>query len=629
MIFKHPSLLYGLLFLLVPIIVHLFQLRRFTKVDFTNVAFLKPLIANTRKSRQLKKWLSLLARLLIVACIVFAFAQPFIPAKNAQDVDTSTIIYLDNSFSMQAEGKNGALFNAAVNDLLQSLPYDKQVTVITNDRVYRDETKTSLTNNLLKATYSSERMSLKDVSLKAQTLAGDNRLALLILSDFQKHIDDKINDLPVLENVSLLKYAPQSLNNISIDSAYIKSKVNNNLKIAVNVSANHDFKRPITVDFYNKGLLLSKTSVTLENRTGTAIFDIEARESIVGRISIEDDGLYFDNDFYIAYDNKQKLKVLSINDANDSFLNRIYQEDPFEYSSFMTRDLNFNLIKDQNIIVLNEIEEIPPSLDIELKKFTNKGGKLIIIPSDNTASYGSLLPEEYVFLTREKKVSQINYDHPVMSNVFNKRIDNFQYPKVQKSFILKSSNPILKYEDGTAFLSEQNSKFIFSAPLNNENSNFKNSPLIVPVFYNMAMSSLPLPRLYNFTNTRTEVAINKSSKNDEVFTLRSKDTELIPRQRSFTQFTELQFENEVDRAGNYEVIYEEQLETHLAFNFNRSENNLSYYNDTELQNSNSNALDSLFIQMAEDEQITSLWRLFLYAALFFLLCEVLILKLMK
>lgn len=39
--FKHPELLYALFALLIPILIHLFQLRKFKKQAFTNVAFLK------------------------------------------------------------------------------------------------------------------------------------------------------------------------------------------------------------------------------------------------------------------------------------------------------------------------------------------------------------------------------------------------------------------------------------------------------------------------------------------------------------------------------------------------------------------------------------------------------------
>ena len=73
--FKHPELLYALFLLIVPILIHLFQLRRFQKVQFTNVKFLKAVKLQTRKSSQLKKWLTLLTRMLLLACSIIAFAQ--------------------------------------------------------------------------------------------------------------------------------------------------------------------------------------------------------------------------------------------------------------------------------------------------------------------------------------------------------------------------------------------------------------------------------------------------------------------------------------------------------------------------------------------------------------------------
>lgn len=59
--FKNPEILYALFLLLIPIIIHLFQFRKFQKEAFTNVAFLKEVSIQTRKSSQLKKWLALLA----------------------------------------------------------------------------------------------------------------------------------------------------------------------------------------------------------------------------------------------------------------------------------------------------------------------------------------------------------------------------------------------------------------------------------------------------------------------------------------------------------------------------------------------------------------------------------------
>ena len=77
--FLYPSFLWALLALAIPIIIHLFFFRRFKKVYFTNVKFLKEVKEETSARRKLRNFLVLLMRLLAIAMLVFAFAQPFIP----------------------------------------------------------------------------------------------------------------------------------------------------------------------------------------------------------------------------------------------------------------------------------------------------------------------------------------------------------------------------------------------------------------------------------------------------------------------------------------------------------------------------------------------------------------------
>ena len=126
--FQHPELLYALFLLVIPILIHLFQLRRFQKVEFTNVKFLKVVKLQTRKSYQLKKWLTLLTRMLLIASAIIAFAQPFIPKTENFNELQETVIYLDNSFSMEAQGRNGSLLNEAIQDLINSVPDSSVIT---------------------------------------------------------------------------------------------------------------------------------------------------------------------------------------------------------------------------------------------------------------------------------------------------------------------------------------------------------------------------------------------------------------------------------------------------------------------------------------------------------------------
>ena len=99
--FKHPELLYALFLLVIPIFIHLFQLRRFKKLEFSNLDFLKRVRIKTRKSSQLKKWLLLLTRMAIFSCIILAFSQPFSASKSALKNDKELVQFLSNKIQKQ------------------------------------------------------------------------------------------------------------------------------------------------------------------------------------------------------------------------------------------------------------------------------------------------------------------------------------------------------------------------------------------------------------------------------------------------------------------------------------------------------------------------------------------------
>ena len=113
--FLSPGFLYALLLIAIPIIIHLFNFRRFKKVFFTNVRFLKELKQETTSKSKLKHLLVLAARILAVAFLVFAFARPILPSKQSKKpVKADGVsIYVDNSFTMEAIRSDGTLLEVA------------------------------------------------------------------------------------------------------------------------------------------------------------------------------------------------------------------------------------------------------------------------------------------------------------------------------------------------------------------------------------------------------------------------------------------------------------------------------------------------------------------------------------
>src|ERR1041384_2944175 len=100
--FANPYFLFALLALAIPIIIHLFNFRKFKRVYFTNVRFLKEVKQDTKAKNKLKNLLILCSRLLAILFLVLAFAQPYIPRDNGavHTGDKVISVYIDNSFSM-------------------------------------------------------------------------------------------------------------------------------------------------------------------------------------------------------------------------------------------------------------------------------------------------------------------------------------------------------------------------------------------------------------------------------------------------------------------------------------------------------------------------------------------------
>ena len=136
--FVYPTFLFALAALLIPIIIHLFYFRRFKKVYFTNVKFLKELKEERASRNRLKHFLVLLSRMLALAFLVFAFAQPYIPQTEAEIVrgTKAASVFIDNSFSMNALSNDVSLFEKAkrkAREIVEAYGPEDRFQIITND----------------------------------------------------------------------------------------------------------------------------------------------------------------------------------------------------------------------------------------------------------------------------------------------------------------------------------------------------------------------------------------------------------------------------------------------------------------------------------------------------------------
>ena len=638
--FKHPEILWALFLLIIPILIHLFQLRKFKKTPFTNVKFLKEVTIQTRKSSQIKKWLTLLMRLLALNFLIMAFAQPYFANRDILNTQKETVIYLDNSFSMQAKGDKGELLRRAVNDLIESIPEDELFTLFTNTKTYIKTNIKNIRNELLQLDYSSNQIAIDNAILKGKNSFSKNNESIknfIFISDFQ-NAEVNINKDSLL-NIHLVQLKPVKLSNIYVDSLYIDKKDPASIQILVSLKSigNHIVNLPVSL--FNNDELIAKTSVSFENSDNAiANFTIPSNQEINGQISIDDNSLQFDNQLFFNINKQEKINVLSINETDDNFLKRIYTNAEFQLVSIPFKNLDYNSIVNQNLIILNELENIPNSLTTSLKSFKNEGGSILIIPSEKTnqITYNQLLkslslPQFDTQIQQEKKVTTINFSHPLFNDVFDKKVTNFQYPKVNNFYVLKENTPtILKFEDGKPFLLENNNSFLFSAAINNKNSNFINSPLIVPSLYNIGKSSLKFPKLYFIIGEENIFDIKIDLSQDEILSIGNNDSEFIPLQQTFSNLVKITTNENPSQAGIFNIKTKGKIIQNISFNFNRNESLLQYANLTNNKDiSLSNSILKLFDTIKSENNVTELWKWFVIFAFIFLVFEMLILKFFK
>ncbi|KAF2508469.1 hypothetical protein EYY60_15170 [Flavobacterium zhairuonense] len=640
--FKHPEILYFLFLLIVPILVHLFQLRRFKTSYFTNVRFLKELAIQTRKSSKIKKRLLLATRLLLLTCAIIAFAQPFFEAKDSKNASNEMYIVLDNSFSMQAKGKKGELLKRAVQELLENTPETAQFSLLTNTENYWNTDIKSSKSALQNLNYSASPFELTSIIAKIKAHKSAHKKDIVIITDAVGLKEKDVKNIDFEEKPYFIVPEAEQKNNVSIDSVYINQTLENFYEIGVSLSAYGDDFSPISTALYNQNKLIAKTIINFDSKKKKINFTIP-KEAFHGYVSIEDNGLTYDNKLFFSISKNKKTNVISIGEPEKSnFLTRIYTPTEFNYSNYPISSLDYNSLEKQNTIILNELTEIPQALQTTLKSFVSKGGNLVIIPSEKitVSNFNDFLGNfgkiQFNYLKTESKlITKINFDHPLFSGVFENKITNFQYPKTNSSFAVSSAYPaVLSYEDQSAFVTSiQNSVSgvtLFSAPINSVNSNFQQSPLIVPLFYKIATNNqktgVNALTIGNNQPYFVDVLLTK----DAILEVKGTEDSFIPIQQILNNKVKLTFNDFPETAGNYSIFDKKEWVENLSFNYKRTESDLSQVNTNIVSDfKTADTISTIFNTLQTERTDSQIWKWFVIFALLFLALEMAIIKFVK
>lgn len=639
--FKHPEILYFLLLLVIPILVHLFQLRRFKKEYFTNVKLLKELQIQTRKSSKIKKWLLLATRLLLLTCLILAFAQPFFDAKDNTNKGNELIILLDNSFSMQAKGTKGELLKRSIQELLEELPENQQFSLLTNSEVFWDTDIKSIQKELQNLKYSAMPFQLDYLINQVETKKKNTKKDYVIITDAVQSESKKASDLVENNIVYFIQPDAQNKTNISIDKVVISQVLDQFYELKITLQAFGETENEVPLSVFSNNKAVAKTMAKFENQKTKILITIP-KNDFHGIISIEDNSLSYDNDYFLSISKPEKANIIAIgNSDKNNFLSRIFTTDEFNFKSTELATLDYNQIENQEAIVLNELEDLPVALGTTLKSFYEKGGNIVLIPNaKNTPSQLNAFAKNFGGLNytqlsaSTKQITKINFSHPLFQTVFEKKVTNFQYPNVKESFGLSGITNILQYEDNAVFVGSTTNRlgtfYAFSAPINKQNSNFQNAPLIVPTLYNMGQNQGKTGINAYTIGENENLILETILAKDEVVSIEKEGYSFIPMQQILNTKCKLSFGDYPEEAGNFDVIKANNSLKKISFNYPRTESDLTQITTANFENfTKVNNIATVLNDIASERTSNEIWKWFIIATLLLLLTELLIQKFVK
>lgn len=686
--FVHPLLLFALSSLVIPILIHLFNFRKFKKIYFTNVRFLSEIQLETRRQSELKQLLILFSRLLAFSALVIAFTQPYIPGDMSPKKNNeakAVCIYIDNSFSMEALTTNGKLIDIArakAIEIASSYQESDIFQLLTNDfegKHQRFVNKEEFRKMVEEVQLSGAARKLSGVITRQKDLlssASMKNLDAFLISDYQQQFAD-FNAIRPDSSVSwfLAPLSAQKRDNLYIDTIYFESPIHQpdqqvRLKIRIrNASAETLEKVPLKLKINNIQKALTSFSIPPESSIDLDIPYTENPTGIQnGLLDLVDYPVTYDDPFYFSYPLHSSIMVLAINGKSENqYLNLIFRSDSsFRLTTTSDKNVNYGSLPEFPLVILNGPEELSSGLIQELTGYLNNGGNLLIFPPENLRSetYRNFLSSLNVpvFINQDtirQMVSEIALKSNIFSDIFEKNAqgeinlkENPDFPMVFRHYSLSfttntNQEVLMKLRYGHSFLSTcpvgKGRIYLFTSPLNEQWTNFPKHMLLLPTIYKIAILSIPAPSLFYLLGSDPKIELPPDTLDEKkLITIKKNDEDfkLIPETKSLASRIYIYPHDQIREPGWYTVFRGNDKHLGLAFNYNRKESDLKCFTLKEIREQMNRfpaktiyLLDekksTFAIQLDEINQGTPLWKYFIILALLFLFAEIILIRILK
>ena len=683
MTFLRPEVLwYGWPLLLIPVAIHLFNLRRYQTLYFPNVRFLQQIQRERRIRNRLRQWLLMLLRILALAALLGAFALPVAP-NTQYDADvgaTSMSLFIDNSFSMASEGAEGPLYRNAqrmAHAIVDQLDANARIQVQTHapgprlSRFYAPNEVRDLIDGVAPGPGAEplpDIMQRQALALRQEQAQGPR--VRVVLSDFQK----TITPLKAFQADTTLQtlWAPlphQSPANLFIDTVlfsapfvYPGQKTTCQVRIVQTGSeAVEDLSIRLRLNDQPKAV--AQVDVPAEGQaTAEMTFTPNATGWYRGVVSIEDAPVRFDDQYYFTFQIKPQASVLYVSQQPRRSVVSAFETDSyFKLQTTAPGQIDFGRLSEYDLVVLEAASALSGGAVDRFRQFAAGGGNLLLLPSIDVSQEEPLrtalgLPGRSEAKKATSGLQKPRVSQAFFSDIFESLPDQVDMPAVRKYFPLRQPLPYraevllrLRNEAPLFFRLplEAGQVFGFQMPLGSAWSNLEEHALFVPLFLKCALYGGGRAIYQAQVGQPEAVAapIRPNGKDDVLALQTPSGQTLIPRQRAERNQYRVFPGEGIHEAGFYGLSRQGRsgksdtgrAKAWMAFNYDRRESRLEAHEQDVLEEK-ARQLGFQWVSGAPEEVAQTAgvmtepymprWRWFLVAAVGFLLGEILLTKIL-
>lgn len=425
MTFLNPLVLLGLLAAAIPILLHLFNLRKLRTIEFSTLTFLKELQKSKIRRIKIRQWLLLLLRTLLVILLVMAFARPTVRGPLSgivgERAKTTAVFILDDTPSMVAADDQGEYWQQAVDAALRVVEIMHD-----GDEIYLlklstlsqrgAETDIQPIRNLpmLRAALRDVKLSFRHhtledaLRLSARLLAASTNLnkEVYLFSDFQEG---------GIASEQSTAFAPESLfpesvrffavqigkrqpNNIGIESVTIPTTMfepGKAFQVRVRlVNAGENAVEGFIVSLFLNGERVTQKGVDIASRSSTEVEFTAVPKSagiLEGKVELESDDLDFDNRRYFTVDIPASVRVLLVGTPTDLQYVRLAlgtreatTASTFQLRETTTERLAASDILASDVILFSNPRDLSAAQTEQLSAFLASGRGIVVFPGSQT-----------------------------------------------------------------------------------------------------------------------------------------------------------------------------------------------------------------------------------------------------